>query len=56
MKAVVARLVQGETVAALAREYGTIHQSIMRIRQARAQNNWECNDTSKGGGIHGGTF
>lgn len=35
-KAVVARLAQGETVAALAREYGTSRQSIMRIRQARA--------------------
>ena len=34
-KAVVARLAQGETVAALARDYGTSRQSIMRIRQAR---------------------
>ena len=35
IKAVVARLAQGEAVAALAREYGTSRQSIMRIRQAR---------------------
>lgn len=35
-KAVMARLAQGETVAALAREYGISRQSIMRIRQARA--------------------
>ena len=33
IKAVVARLAQGEAVAALAREYGTSRQSIMRIRQ-----------------------
>lgn len=33
-KSVVARLTQGETVAALAREYGISRQSIMRIRQA----------------------
>ena len=33
IKAVVARLGQGETVAALAREFGTSRQSIMRIRQ-----------------------
>ncbi len=33
--AVIARLAQGETVAALARDYGTSRQSIMRIRQAR---------------------
>jgi putative DNA-invertase from lambdoid prophage Rac len=33
-KAVVARLAEGETVAALARDYGTSRQSIMRIRQA----------------------
>ena len=32
-KKVVARLAQGETVAALAREYGISRQSIMRIRQ-----------------------
>ena len=36
IKAVVARLAQGEAVAALAREYGTSRQSIMRIRQANA--------------------
>ena len=36
IKAVVARLAQGETVAALAREYGTSRQSIMRMRQANA--------------------
>ena len=35
IKAVVARLAQGEAIAALAREYGTSRQSIMRIRQAR---------------------
>ena len=35
-KAVMARLAQGETVAALARDYGTSRQSIMRIRQAHA--------------------
>ena len=35
-KAVMARLAQGETVAALARDYGTSRQSIMRIRQAYA--------------------
>jgi putative DNA-invertase from lambdoid prophage Rac len=33
-KAVMARLAQGVTVAALARDYGTSRQSIMRIRQA----------------------
>jgi len=33
IKAVVARLGQGETVAALAREFGTSRQSIMRVRQ-----------------------
>ena len=33
IKAVVARLAQGEAVAALAREYGISRQSIMRIRQ-----------------------
>ena len=33
IKAVVARLAQGEAVAALAREFGTSRQSIMRIRQ-----------------------
>ncbi len=33
-KAVIASLAQGETVAALAREYGTSRQSIMRIREA----------------------
>jgi putative DNA-invertase from lambdoid prophage Rac len=32
-KVVMARLAQGETVAALARDYGTSRQSIMRIRQ-----------------------
>jgi putative DNA-invertase from lambdoid prophage Rac len=36
-KAVVARLAQGEAVAALAREFGTSRQSIMRIRQAHGQ-------------------
>jgi len=36
-KAVMARLAQGETVAALAREYCISRQSIMRIRQARAE-------------------
>ena len=35
IKAVVARLAQGEAVAALAREFGTSRQSIMRIRQAQ---------------------
>jgi putative DNA-invertase from lambdoid prophage Rac len=35
IKAVVARLAQGEAVAALAREYGTSRQSVMRIRQAQ---------------------
>ena len=35
IKAVVARLAQGEAVAALAREHGTSRQSIMRIRQAQ---------------------
>ena len=34
-KEVMARLAQGETVAALAREYGTSRQSIMRIRLPR---------------------
>ena len=34
IKAVVARLAQGEAVAALAREFGTSRQSIMRIRQS----------------------
>ena len=34
-KIVVERLERGEAVAALAREYGTSRQSIMRIRQAR---------------------
>lgn len=33
IKAVVKRLAQGEAVAALAREFGTSRQSIMRIRQ-----------------------
>jgi putative DNA-invertase from lambdoid prophage Rac len=33
IKAVLARLTQGEAVAALAREFGTSRQSIMRIRQ-----------------------
>ena len=33
-KKVAKRLAQGETVAALAREYGTSRQSIMRIRQS----------------------
>ena len=33
-EAVMARLAQGEAVAALAREYGTSRQSIMRIRSA----------------------
>ena len=36
IKAVVARLAQGEAVAALAREYGTSRQSIMRVRQAHS--------------------
>lgn len=35
-RAVMERLAQGDTVAALARDYGTSRQSIMRIRQARA--------------------
>jgi len=35
IKDVEARLAQGEAVAALAREYGTSRQSIMRIRKAR---------------------
>lgn len=34
-RAVMERLAQGDTVAALARDYGTSRQSIMRIRQAR---------------------
>ena len=34
IKTVRARLAQGEAVAALAREFGTSRQSIMRIRQA----------------------
>ena len=34
IKLVEQRLVKGETVAALAREFGTSRQSIMRIRQA----------------------
>ena len=34
-KAVMDRLALGETVSALARDYGTSRQSIMRIRQAR---------------------
>ena len=34
IKAVLARLAQGEAVAALAREFGTSRQSIMRIRQS----------------------
>jgi putative DNA-invertase from lambdoid prophage Rac len=34
-KLVVERLQRGEAVAALAREYGTSRQSIMRIRQAQ---------------------
>ena len=34
IRAVVARLAQGEAVAALAREFGTSRQSIMRIRQS----------------------
>ena len=38
-KIVVERLERGEAVAALAREYGTSRQSIMRIRQARARTN-----------------
>ena len=33
IKVVLARLAQGEAVAALAREFGTSRQSIMRIRQ-----------------------
>lgn len=33
-KKVALQLAQGETVAALAREYGTSRQSIMRIRQS----------------------
>lgn len=35
VKLVVERLERGEAVAALAREYGTSRQSIMRIRQAQ---------------------
>ena len=35
-KIVVERLERGETVAALAREFGTSRQSIMRIRQTRS--------------------
>lgn len=35
IKAVVARLTQGEAISALAREYGTSRQSIMRIRESR---------------------
>lgn len=35
IKAVVAPLAQGEAVAALAREFGTSRQSIMRIRQGQ---------------------
>jgi len=35
IKSVVARLAQGEAVAALAREYGTSRQSIMRIRSTK---------------------
>ena len=34
-KMVVERLQRGEAVAALAREYGTSRQSIMRIRQVQ---------------------
>ena len=34
-RAVIASLAQGETVAALARDYGISRQSIMRIREAR---------------------
>jgi putative DNA-invertase from lambdoid prophage Rac len=41
IKAVVARLAQGEAVAALAREFGTSRQSIMRIRQACTHTNNE---------------
>jgi putative DNA-invertase from lambdoid prophage Rac len=37
IKAVLARLAQGAAVAALAREFGTSRQSIMRIRQTRLQ-------------------
>ena len=37
-KAVMARLAQGDAVAALAREYGTSRQSIMRIRSSSAVN------------------
>jgi putative DNA-invertase from lambdoid prophage Rac len=33
-KQVAMRLAQGEAVAALAREYGTSRQSIMRVRQS----------------------
>jgi putative DNA-invertase from lambdoid prophage Rac len=36
IRTVAARLAQGEAVAALAREFGTSRQSIMRIRQANA--------------------
>ena len=39
---VVGRLERGETVAALAREYGTSRQSIMRIRETRARAPEEC--------------
>ncbi len=39
IETVVARLAKGEAVAALAREYGTSRQSIMRIRRASAQTN-----------------
>ena len=41
IKTVVARLAQGEAVAAMARAYGTSRQSIMRIRQARTYTNDE---------------
>ena len=40
-KQVLARLLGGETVAALAREYSTCRQSIMRIRQACTHTNNE---------------
>lgn len=46
IKTVVARLAQGETVAALAREFGTSRQSIMRIRLASAQTNHELDQTN----------
>ena len=39
---VVERLERGEAVAALAREYGTSRQSIMRIRETRARAPEEC--------------